>query len=249
MSAIQIDGQNGSMVCFVSEIPAFPGETIAFGVPEAIGDVARSFWFGAINPTWEQSDGCWLSRGEMPGELSYRLKVSAQADFVDVSIELRNESDTHWEHSHAFNCINAGSSISLADHDCRRHWACAGGKLRRLIEIPRVFGPRPTIQLYSVEGAPKGAEIPFVARFASTPADTQLEGWLAIQSGDGKRLMATVSKPALYLFQNMEYSCIHSAPDLGALAPGETGSALTRVYFVESSVEEWHARMRGELFG
>ena len=70
---------------------------------------------------------------------------------------------------------------------------------------------------------------------------------MAIVSRDGKRLIATASQPALYLFQNMEYSCIHSAQSLGALAPGEKGRALTRVYLVEAPLREWHARMKREL--
>lgn len=76
---------------------------------------------------------------------------------------------------------------------------------------------------------------------------TGLEGWLAIQSRGGKRLAAVVSKPALFLFQNMEYSCIHSSPGFGPLPPGKTGEALTRVYFVEASLEGWYERMKREM--
>jgi len=97
-----------------------------------------------------------------------------------------------------------------------------------------------------VEGGPSWRDIPFVAGFEASP-DTALEGWLVIVARDGRRLVATASRPTLFLFQNMEYSCIHSAPGFGSLQPGETGSALTRLYFVEASVEEWHARMRREL--
>ena len=117
---------------------------------------------------------------------------------------------------------------------------------RRLIEIPRKFSPRPTVQLYSVEGQPRGDDIPFVTRFQATP-DAILEGWLAIQSRDGKRLAAVASKAALFLFQNMEYSCIHSAPGFGPMAPGETREAWTRCYFVEATVAGWRERMRKEM--
>ena len=66
---------------------------------------------------------------------------------------------------------------------------------------------------------------------------------MAIRSRDGKRLVAVVSEPALYTFQNREYSCIHSAASFGALNPGESGEALTRIYFVESDLETWYGRM------
>jgi len=120
------------------------------------------------------------------------------------------------------------------------------GRFRRLVEIPRKYGPRPTVQLYSVEGAPDAKGIPFVAGFQATP-DVILQGWLAIQSHDGQRLVAVASRPTLFLFQNMEYSCIHASPGFGELGPGETGEALTRLYFVRSSVEEWHQRMQEEF--
>lgn len=248
MSRIKVVGIQRNMACIVSETPAFPGESFSFGIPEAIGDTAHTYWFGSIKPDWrEMGEGAWRSTGRQPGELSYTLDVVPGADTVDIRIELRNESDRVWAQSHAFNCINCGGAQSVVDHECRRHWVGVGGRLRRLIQVPRVFGPRPAVQLYSVEGAPKGADIPFVAGFRSTPDDVVLEGWMAISSRDGKRLVATASRPALYLFQNMEYSCIHSAQSLGALAPGETGRALTRVYFVEATLPEWHTRMRREL--
>jgi hypothetical protein len=168
-------------------------------------------------------------------------------DTVDIHLRLTNASDRPWSQSLAFNCFHCGIAPSVRDHECVRHWVRWNGEFKRLVEIPRVFGPRPTVQLYSVEGAPPGKEIPFVARFRATP-EVVLEGWLAIQARDGKRLVAVVSRPALFLFQNMEYSCIHSSPGFGALAPGESREALTRLYFVEASLPEWYERMRAELF-
>ena len=117
----------------------------------------------------------------------------------------------------------------------------------RLAEVPRAFGPRPTIQLYSVANQPAGSEIPFVANFRETPPDLALEPWMAIASRDDKRLAAAVSVPGLFLFQNMEYSCIHAGAGFGRLEPGQSGDALTRLHFVEATVEEWYARMRREM--
>jgi hypothetical protein len=60
-------------------------------------------------------------------------------------------------------------------------------------------------------------------------------------------MVAVVAKPALYTFQNREYSCIHSAPTFGSLGPGETGTAFSRIYFVEATLEEWYERMVREM--
>ena len=98
-----------------------------------------------------------------------------------------------------------------------------------------------------MEGAPAGKDIPFVDAFKSTPENVAIEGWMAIRSMDDTHMVAVVSKPALYTFQNREYSCIHSAPTFGPLKPGATGAAITRIYFVEASLEEWYMRMTKEF--
>ncbi len=247
MANIRLTPQQGQMSCVVTDVPAFPEDGFGLGFPEAIGDAARAVWSGAPHIEWEDAgQGAWIQRGSRPGELSYSLTLTPAEDYVDAHLRLTNESGRDWAQSLAFNCFGLGGSAALRDHDCLRHWVGSAGTLRRLIEIPRKYGPRPAIQLYSVEGAPPGAEIPFVANFRATP-DEVLEGWIAVVARDGRRLVATASKPALFLFQNMEYSCIHSAPSPGPLKAGETGEALTRVYFVEAPLEEWHGRLRAEL--
>lgn len=226
----------------------FPGEHFGINIPEAIGDATRTVWQNLIRTEWTRTAvGAWQSRATVAGELAYAAELTCGADTVDIRISLTNESDRVWSQSLAFNCLNCGSAPSVRDHECIRHWVGSGGHLRQLATVPRVFGPRPTIQLYSVQGSPPGADIPFVARFAATPSDVALEGWMAIEARDKKRLVAVVSRPALFLFQNMEYSCIHSSPGFGPLAPGETGEALTRIYFARASVPEWYERMKNDM--
>lgn len=245
MPTIGFAGVHGYMAGTVSNVPAFPGETFSLGLPEAIGDSAMAHWSDTIKPDWRQEGDSWISTGRREGELAYVLKVEPQSDTVDIRIRLINESTRTWANGMAFNCFNC-AAVPIRDFECVRHWVAQSGKLRRLVELPRKFGPRPTVQLYSVEGAPLGRAIPFVAGFDATP-DAVLEGWMAIQSHDSKRLVAVVSKPALFLFQNMEYSCIHSAPDFGRMRPGDTREALTRLYFVESTLKDWYRRMREEM--
>ena len=247
MPAIRLQPVPGQMAVHVLDVPVFPGEGFHLGIPESIGDAARSVWFGAVEPAWEQLDGgAWRQTARRDGELSYAITVTPHEDVVELRLSLTNESDREWAQSQAFNCFGCGGAGSVSDHECVRHWCGVGGELKRLIEVPRRFSSRATVQLYSVEGAPPGMEIPFVANFAATP-EVVLEGWLAIQSRDGTRLVATASKPTLFLFQNMEYSCIHAAPGFGHLKPGETGEATNLIYFVEGSVEGWRRRMMAEL--
>ena len=87
------------------------------------------------------------------------------SDYVDFIIRLTNKSNDKWSETQAFNCFDCRDAISIRDHESKRHWVRSNGEFKRLIEIPRVFGPRPALQLYSVEGAPKGKDIPFVDAF------------------------------------------------------------------------------------
>lgn len=238
----------GQMTVGVRDVPCFPGEQFRMGFPEAIGDASRPVWFGGITPTWEEREaGAWECSGTLGDEVFYSLSLTPGEDLVHVAQRVTNLSGRTWEQSLAFNCFGCGGAPSVRDHECLRHYVGLAGKVTRLIEVPRVFSPRPTVQLYSVEGAPPGAAIPFVSAFAATPEDVTLEPWMAIASRDATRLVAVVSKPALFLFQNMEYSCIHSASSFGRLKPGETGEAVTRVYFVHGTVEQWRERMLEEM--
>jgi hypothetical protein len=248
MHRIKFFAEKDQMSAQISHVPGFEGDIFRLNFPESIGPTAAAKWFNTIQCSWEEIDDAhWEGKGWVEGALSYAVKVYMLRDCVDFLITLTNDSYEIWEETLAFNCFNCGSALSVRDHECKRHWVRTGGEFKRLIEIPREFGPRPALQLYSVKGAPEGKDIPFVRNFRSTPENVAVEGWMAIRSRDDRRMVAVVSKPALFTFQNREYSCIHSAPGFGALKPGESGSALTRVYFVEATLEDWYHRMSSEF--
>ena len=48
---------------------------------------------------------------------------------------------------------------------------------------------------------------------------------------------AAVSKSCLFLFQNLECSCIRRAAGFGRLGSGETAKAVNRIHFVETSLK------------
>ncbi len=244
---IKLHGQPGVMACTASEIPTFPGGSFTLAYPEAIGDTADPVWYGKIKPTWEAAEnGVWISRGRQPNQLAYELTMTPEADRVTSRIRLTNLSTTTWKQSMAFNCFQCDKDSHVRDNDCLRTWVRTDNEFKRLVELPRVFGPRPAIQLYSVEGAPLGKDIPFVAGYKATP-DLVIEPWMAVVARDGKRLVATVSKPGLFLFQNREYACIHCGTGFGELKPGQTAEAVNIVYFVESTLANWHHRMKADL--
>ncbi|MFI6817479.1 hypothetical protein ACIBG7_34130 [Nonomuraea sp. NPDC050328] len=223
------------MSAWLSEVPAFPGARFSLAFPEAIGDAAAAVWYTTLVPEWEQPDArLWQATGRRPGELAYRMTVDLSGDdAVVVSYTLTNESDRPWRHALAFNCLACGDAWDVRDHDCERHWTGIAGEPVPLLSVPRRHSTRPAVQLYSTTGAPPATDLPFVAGFRATP-DVVLDPWLAVQSRDGTRTVATVGRPAAFLFHNREYSCIHAASAFGPIAPGESATAGNDLFFLDA---------------
>jgi hypothetical protein len=246
MHRIQLDAHDGHAACRISNVSAFPGDHFSIACPEAIGDSSAPLWSRDLQTVWEKREhGILAATGGKAGQLSYKLTLTPSADAVKCEIELTNPGETTWPQGMAFNSFQCGSAPSIRDHDCARHWVRSGGEFKILWQIPRVFGPRPSVQLYSVEGAPPGRDIPFVKNFQATP-DAVIEPWMAIVSRDSQRLVATVAKPGLFLFQNREYACMNCGLDFGEVKPGQTARAINVIHFVQARLEDWHARMMAE---
>lgn len=244
---ITLKGHPGVMACDACNIPGFGPVHYTIAYPEAIGDAAQPVWYSRLQPVWaEEPGGAWICRGELEGELRYALTLTPGEDCVTSRYRLTNLSTRTWSQGMAFNCLQCAWDPAMRDNECLRTWVRSDGQFRRLVELPRVFGPRPALQLYSVEGAPPGRDIPFVANFQSTP-DVVIEPWMAIVARDGRRLVATVSRPGLFLFQNREFSCIHCATGFGPMPPGHTATAVNKVYFVEADLAAWHRRMQADF--
>ena len=74
------------------------------------------------------------------------------------------------------------------------------------------------------------------------------EGLLVIRSWDGKHLAVVTSDRPLFLFANLEFSCIHCCPSFGALKPGEEGRALHRAYVLpDTSLADFDTLLQREL--
>lgn len=238
----------GTMSAWLSEVPAFPGARFSLGFPEAIGDAASALWYTTLVPKWERPDAhIWQATGRQPGELAYQMTVDLSAgDAAVVSYTLKNESERHWQNALAFNCLSCGGAWDVRDHDCERHWTGIDGEPVPLLAVPRRHSTRPAIQLYSTAGAPPATDLPFVSDFRATP-DVVLDPWMAVQSRDGTRTVATVGRPAAFLFHNMEYSCIHAASGFGAIAPGESATAGNDLLFLDTPLADALTRIRSSM--
>lgn len=249
---MRLTPEHETMRAVLTDVESFPDGDFTFVFPEAIGCLDSQESYYGIEPVWERvSPDEWECRGAVEDELSYVMRITVADPLVTADIELRNESAERWRGSTAFNCFNPGSWRStspgsavqsgvgdVSDYECTRHWVRSDGEFRRLVELPRTFGPRPTLQYYPLEGGPNLDSFPEEMRARVSPAT--IEEWIAIESTDGDRVVAVRSEPAYAVFQNMEYSCIHSVSSFGSLSPGESATATTTVYFVEATVREWY---------
>ncbi|MFD3873701.1 hypothetical protein [Streptomyces sp. NPDC058623] len=245
---MKFDPIAGTMSAWLSEVPAFPGARFSLAFPEAIGDAASAVWYTTLVPKWEQQEArIWRATGRQPGRLAYEMMVDLSLDdAVVVSYTLDNESDHHWENALAFNCLSCGGARDVRDHDCERHFTGIAGEPVPLLSVPRRHSTRPTVQFYSTAGAPPATDLPFVSAFHATP-DVVLDPWVAVCSRDGSRTVATVGRPAAFLFHNREYSCIHAASGFGAIAPGGSATAGNDMLFLDAPLADALTRIRSSM--
>ncbi|MCX6621279.1 MAG: hypothetical protein NTY38_09390 [Acidobacteria bacterium] len=209
----------------------FPGDAFFYTIPEAIGSTARAVWGTArhtlMAPMWTVTDESECSYDwKKPGLLAFSVRAKSERDYVDVSIRLKNLGTTAWPQSMAFSCFRFGDAPGFSDFDGARTYLLLDGRWTPITQLERKDSPRPTIQLWYVRGGPR--DLPFVDNFQATPFFLP-EAVLAARSYDGKSVIAVTANKPLFLFANLEFSCIHCCPTFGALGPGEEGCARQRV--------------------
>jgi len=229
---------------------AFPGGYFTYRIPEAIGDVNREVWTAsprtAVHPEWKPAaGGGWYYSWERDGLLRYSALAKRNQHAVDVHMTLKNLGDKPWRDSFSFSCFNFRNMPEFADFDGSRVFVKLDGRYAPITTIARKDSPRPTIQMWYVAGGPRG--LGFVESFQAAP-EVYTDGVLAARSWDGKHLIAVASDKPLFLFNNMEFSCIHCCPSFGPLEPGQEGRALHRAYVLpETRIAELDQMLAQEL--
>ena len=206
-------------------------------IPEAIGssDHSISAWSGQLKlqPKWYRTEkGGWGFDWKREGELAFSADCCVEDSHVDIHINLKNLTDEAWPESQAFSCINFAGARVFADYEGDRTFLLIDEKWKPITSVERKNSPRPPVQLWYVKG--KNRPLGFVENFQATPSFYP-EGVLAARSRDGKHILAVSCDRPLYLFNNLEYSCIHCCPSFGALKPGEEGGAFHRVYILKDT--------------
>jgi hypothetical protein len=233
----------------------FPGQDFIYVIPEAIGSTGRhpsegvALWGASrdslMEPNWKQDkQGRWCFTWSKEDVLRYKVQASAADDFLNVHIKLTNLSGVTWPESTAFSCFNFSRAPMFADFDGERTFLLIDNTWTPITQVPRKDSSRPTIQLWYVRGQKQ--PLGFVENFDATPEEpSAVEGVLAVRSWDGESVIAVSSDKPLFLFNNLEFSCVHCCPAFGALEPGQTGEAFHRAFIGKGlSLEGLGKRLR-----
>jgi len=211
-------------------------------IPEAIGstgtDPARGFsiWGASpqfnMAPQWQKTEQGWKYTWKKDGLLKSSVHAYTVDDHLDVHIRLQNLMDVPWPQSQAFSCFNPRDARIFADFEGTRTFLLLDDRWTAITRLQRKDSPRPTIQLWYVKDQPR--PLGFVETFQATPP-VYPRGVLAVRSRCEKHLIAVTADKPLFLFNNLEFSCIHCCPAFGALKPGEEGHAFHRVFICKNT--------------
>jgi len=226
------------------------GWVFALGMPETIGCRERmilNFPEVKIHWTGPDADGAVASEWTTEGRIKYAVRLVPSADCVDVEMTITNLSDKLWHDVFAFDCVNPTRAEPFKDWKLARTYMSSHGRPLLMAKTKRVQGHMPTVGFYTHEQTPWGLESPFVRGFGATSPNRTDGSWIVTLSDPPGSYMAATSSDSLFLFDNLDRCCIHSAPSFGDIGPGESSTTVARMYFAAGGLEDFLKRYRADL--
>jgi hypothetical protein len=176
------------------------------------------------------------------GRIAYTARLVPFADHVDVEMTIRNHTEFLWRDVFAFNCLNPVNAPAFLDWTLDRTYMSAKGKPLRMAQTRRIKGHMPTVGFYLSERIEPGGESVFVRGFGATSPDRTDGSWIVTLSDPEGAYMAATSHEALFLFDNLDRCCIHSAPSFGDIGPNESSTTVSRLYFARGGMDDFLER-------
>lgn len=216
-------------------IEELPDDTFVMIFPE---------WITAREKSWHVPLKWQLSENEATGtweEDDCKLELvltysNEQSPALAWKYEFHNGSENALTDLAAFNCFNLVDAPSFKDLNMERTWVGNGhNRSDRLANVKKTKGPR-TLQFYPAKA---GLNLPEFERFTRYGANSpqQLSGdRIGVLSKDENwSVQCIVEGPVAYFFNNWEadHGCVHAAPLLGNIAPGESATAQGKIVFTK----------------
>ena len=240
----------GKMVA-AARVPHLDGQSFALGIPETIGSRDRMLLNfpevdGKLTWTGPAEDGSIASQWTTEGVLHYRVRLVPGYDFVDVEMTVENLGADTWRDVFAFNCLNPVGARAYQDWRLERTFMSSHNEPLRMDGTQRVRGHMPTVGFYTHEQTPWGQESAFVRGFSATSPNRTDDSWIVTIAEDGQSHMAATSLDALFLFNNLDRCCIHSATNFGDIGPGEISSTVARLYMASGGLDAFLTRFQAD---
>jgi hypothetical protein len=231
--------------------PNIPGGRVRVWYLEAF---CRS---GSTRRVWEQSvipqhtvelehtsDGEFLKLlSKLEGGVELLHEIRAGQDEVNFRVTGVNRGPSYADVVWAQPCIRVGTFTGLGqDAYITRSFIFVNGKLRTLDKTRR---SKEALYKGGQVYVPAGIDREDVNPRPISP-DLPSSGLIGCFSEDGRYILATAWEPYQELFQGV-IVCLHSDFRLGGLKPGETKTAVGKIYIIKNSIPELLRRYRHDF--
>jgi hypothetical protein len=243
--------QQGSMTV-IARVPALDNQGFALGIPETIAcreEMILNFPEARVEWKGPDADGAVACSWGPGGRVFYTARLTPAEDHVDVEMTVRNHTRFYWHDVFAFDCLNPIEAPAFRDWKLERTYMSAQGKPFRMTGTRRRKGHLPTVQFYLPEQRPAGEESLFVQGFGATSPDRTDGSWLVTLSEPAGAYMAATAVDAAFLFDNLDRCCLHAAPRFGDIGPGESSTAVSRLYLAKGTLDDFQKRLAAERPG
>ena len=238
----------GSMTCAV-KVPDLERQSFALGVPETIGSsegMILNFPETSISWYGPDQDGKISHQWTSPGKIHYSVVMVPHSDYVDLVMTIKNISNNGWTNVFSFNCLNPVNAPQFLDWTLDRTYMSKDGKPFRMDGTTRVnTGQMKTVQFYLHKDYNHVS--PFVNGFGAISPDRTDDSYIVTMSEDGGSYMAATSTSALFLFDNLDRCCIHSATDFGDMPRGAEKTVTSRFYLAKGDLDDFLKRFESEV--
>ncbi|MDQ1267040.1 MAG: hypothetical protein QG635_2193, partial [Bacteroidota bacterium] len=245
---ITLQPVQGDMVCAV-QVPALNRQTFALGIPETIGSsegMILNFPDAVISWSGPDKSGAVSHTWKTDNKVEYSVIIKPYSDYADVEMTIKNISPVNWTNVFSFNCLNPVNAQKFQDWTLERTYMSKNGKPFRMDGATRInTGSMKTVQFYLNENYLNIS--PFVNGFGAISPDKTDDSYIVTMSDDNSSYIAATSPKALFLFDNLDRCCIHSATDFGDIPKGGQKTVTSRFYFAKGSLDDFIKRFNLEI--
>ncbi len=232
-----------------AQVPGLNNQRFALGIPETIGcREAMLVNFPEARIDWSEpdADGAVSCAWGPGGRIYYSLRLVPGTDYVDLEMTVRNHTEFVWHEVFAFNCLNPIQAPAFQDWKLERTYMSSQGKPLCLAQTHRIQGSMPTVGFYLHQRITADSEPLFVRGFSATSPNRTDGSWIVTLSDPPGDYMAATTLDSVFLFDNMDRCCIHSAPSFGDIGPREASTTVCRFYLAEGSLDDFRQRYESD---